>query len=378
MTTWTRVRPATFPVLFAVLVVNAAPVVAFQETGHEGHVMPAETEAQETGTDRIRLVDSPENKKLVIELGPIDLPAGISHHDLVQIPVQEAVLPFDFTIRGFYADAVDAAGNQVPREVLHHANVLDPRRRELFLPIMLRIMASSHETPPVALPGWLFGIPMRAGNPVLALAMLHNPTAESYEGVVIRIHLDYERRARLPIYPVVPFHLDTMFPNAERKAFDLPPGRSSQSYESSPAVSGLILGLSGHLHRYATRLRLENLTTGDVLYDIVPGTDEDGHIEDIPVLLHRGKGLGARIESSHVYRVTAEYVNPTGEVIVDGGMGAVGGAFLPLEDWPAANPADPLYQRDYDWVLLSQTEHGGGHEHGSSDQTDREEDDGRD
>ena len=333
--------------------------------------MPMEGDAQEPGTDRIRLVDSPETRTLVIELGPIDLPAGISHHELEQIPVQEATLPFDFTIRGFFADAIDHEGNEVPREVLHHANVLDPSRRELFLPIMLRIMANSHETPPVSVPGWLFGIPMRGGGPVLALAMLHNPTDTSYEGVRVRIILDYERRARLPVYPVAPFHLDTMFPNAERKAFDLPPGHTRQSYESRPAVSGLVLGLSGHLHRYATRLSLEDLTTGEMLYDVAPKTDDHGHIQDIPVLLHRGKGLGARVDRSHVYRVTAEYFNPTGELIVDGGMGSIGGAFLPLEDWPAANPVDPLYQRDYDWVIMSQVEHGqAGHDHGSSGQTD--------
>ena len=354
------------PVATLCLLFGSVAALGAQEGGHEGHEMePAGDAAQEPQTDRIRVVDFPEEQRLVIELGPIDLPAGITHHELEQIPVQQATLPFDFTINGFYAEAVDGSGNEVPREVLHHANLLDPRRRELFLPIMLRIMASSHETPPVSVPGWLFGVPMRGGSPVLALAMLHNPTERPFDDVTVRIILDYDRRARLPVYPIIPFHLDTMFPDAARKAFDLPPGRSRRSYEASPAVDGLVLGLSGHLHRYATRLTLRDVTTGEILYDVTPRTDEHGHIEEIPVLLHRGKGLGARLDRSHVYRVTAEYLNPTGEIIVDGGMGAIAGAFLPMEDWPAANPGDPVYRNDYAWVITSQIEHAGGHEHGS-------------
>ena len=354
-------RPALLALLFAGIGLELAA-----QSGHEGHEM-ASTEEVAAGHDRVRIIDSPGTNTLTIELGPIDLPAGVSHHELDQIPVQEARLPFDFTIRGVFADAVDEDGQPVPRQVLHHANLLDPGRRELFLPIMLRVMASSHETPRVSVPGWLFGIPMRGGSPVLALAMLHNPTENDYSGVRVRILLEYERRARLPVYPIIPFHLDTMFPNAARKAFDLPPGEYSRSFEGRPSVTGLVLGLSGHLHQYATRLTLENVTTGEILYDVVPTTDGAGHIEEIPVLLHRGKGLGARLERDHLYRVTAEYYNPTGETIVDGGMGAVAGAFLPMGDWPAADPYHPLYREDYEWVLMSQLEHGeAGHMHGTS------------
>ncbi|MDX1396049.1 MAG: hypothetical protein R3195_16825 [Gemmatimonadota bacterium] len=330
------------------------------QAGHEHRAQPDPGEAQSGLLD---VLDRADERTLVIELGPIDLPANTDHHALEQIPVQFGEIPFDFTIRSLFADIVDEEGELVPREVLHHANLLDPTRRELFLPIMLRIMAASHETPRVSVPGWLFGIPMRGGSPFLALAMLHNPTDRDYRGVRVRLQLGYERRELLPMYSIVPFHLDTMFPQAERKAFDLPPGRSSKSYESKPAVDGMIVGLSGHLHRYATRLRLEDVTTGEVLYDVRPATDDDGHIEEIPVLLHRGKGLGARVHASHVYRVTAEYLNPTAETIVDGGMGAVAGAFIPLDEWPRADTTHPLYVADRQWVIASQLEHGDAHGH---------------
>ena len=58
--------------------------------------------------------------------------------------------------------------------------------------------------------------------------------------------------------------------------------------------------------------------------------------------------LGVKIEPDHTYRVTVSYDNPTDRVIPDGGMGVVGGLFLPAGDveWPAADPTDELYRLD--------------------------------
>ncbi len=337
------------------LVAGVGALAAVAPVAAQARPMPAMShDPPPPSSDRIELIDDPAQQTLTIQLGPIDLPAGISHHELDQLPVQEGTIPFDFTIRGFHVEAVDGGEDPVPQIVIHHLNLIDPGRRELFLPIALRVLAASHETPPVEVPGWLFGIPMRKGARFLALTMLHNPTDETYRGVRIRLVLQYERSEHLPLYTIVPWHIDTMFPTGS-KAFDLPPGGLRKSYDASPAVRGLILGLGGHLHRYATALRLEDVTTGEVLYEAELDVDDEGHMTAIPPLRYRGKGLGLLIEPSHVYRVTAEYHNPTGETIPDGGMGSVAGAFLPLEEWPASNPADPLYAADYAWVLESLT-----------------------
>jgi len=200
--------------------------------------------------------------------------------------------------------------------------------------------------------------------------MLHNPTAESYEDVMIRYVLEYERGTRsslFPLYTVYPFHLDAMFPLGS-KAFDLPPGEFSMSWEGSPAIPGGIMGMGGHAHQYATRLVLEDVTTGDVLYDMVPNRHEDGSIEEIPVVRYTRRGIGRPIFPDHVYRVTVYYYNPTGEVIVDGGMGSVAGAFVPAASavWPMANPMDALFAADFAAVITSTDMSGmeaGGHDH---------------
>lgn len=299
-------------------------------------------------TDRIAVTDDPEAERLVIALGPIDLPARTPHHAIGQIPVQRGRVPFDLSIHGYRVEVVDGRGEPVPREVIHHFNLLDPGSRELFLPIMRRVLAASHETPPVTVPGWLLGVPMRADRPFLALAMLHNPTDRTYEDVSVRLVLDYERSD--PLYPLYPFHLDVMFPTGS-KAFDLPPGRTVRSYEASPAVRGAIVGIGGHVHRHATRLELLDMTTGRVLYRTKPLVDDEGRVEEVPAYRYGGDGLGLPIYPSHRYRVTVTYVNPTGRIIPDGAMGSVAGGFVPFEAWPAADPTDPLFAADYRWVV---------------------------
>ena len=336
---------------------GVVPAASAQAT-HAGHGGAPDGGRPTTSTASIRVVDHPERKELAIILGPIDLPARSSHH-MAQLPVQEGVVPFDLTIRGYRTHIIDGRGEPVPRVVLHHMNLLDPGRRELFLPIMLRVLAASHETRPVSFPGWLFGIPMKGGSRFLALTMLHNPTDVDYEGVTVHLTLEYERFASLPLYPVAPFHLDAMYPEVSAtKAWDLPPGHSVKTWDASPAIRGLIIGLGGHLHAHASRLRFENLTTGEVLYDIRPKLDEEGRVAGIPALMHRGRGVGALVVPEHRYRITVEYRNPFDTVIEDGGMGSIAGAFIPLEDWPAANPREALFAADYDWVLRGQVEHG--------------------
>jgi hypothetical protein len=88
----------------------------------------------------------------------------------------------DGWLHGFAVEVVDGAGRAVPRAAIHHVNVIVPTRRELFSDIMLRIAAVGAETAPVRLPR-LLGHRVHAGDSVLVIAMLHNPTATPHTGV---------------------------------------------------------------------------------------------------------------------------------------------------------------------------------------------------
>jgi hypothetical protein len=153
--------------------------------------------------------------------------------------------------------------------------------------------------------------------------------------------------------------MDAQFPVGEapvgRPAFDLPPGHSTFSWESSPAIPGYILGIGGHVHDYAVGLELVDETTGRVLWRATPGRDSAGHVLSMPIeRFYRWYRIGLRIEPSHRYRVTVSYENPTGHVLPRAGMGSVAGLFIPEQGtrWPGVDTSNVAYRRDLTSILV--------------------------
>lgn len=320
--------------------------------------------APSSAAPSLRITANPGARDLVMEVGPVDLPASGDHR---QLPALHAAIPADGWIHGFRVELVDGEGKAVPRRALHHVNVIAPGQRELFSPIMLRVAAAGQETGPVNLPRML-GYRMRRGQELIVTAMMHSPTGQEYRGVRMRLHFPWTPSpAMVRPLSVVPFYMDVM-PPASLHSYDLPAGRSSRSWEARPAIDGRILGVSGHLHQYGTALRLEDVTAGRVIWQARPELAPDREVVSIPQgMLYRK--LGVAIERGHVYRLTAEYDNTSGAMIPGGGMGALGGIIAPEsgEAWPAVNPDDP--QLKLDWHLVhtgNQEGHGGAHHHGAA------------
>ena len=337
-----------FPFVIAVTVLGGADATSAPKT-------PAAAEAR-------ALVDT-KRQEIYIDLAPVDLPAHTHHHMLAQPPVAILKLPLSGSIYGFHVIMIDSAGHQITSALIHHFNLIDPDHRELFLPISRRMAAAGHETGAMTIPWFFFGFPINQGERVLASAMLENLTDASYVQARIRLVLEYTPAGRpWPLFKAEPFQMDVAFPVGD-KSFDLPPGRFSKSYEGSPAVPGTIVGIGGHVHAYADSLEFVDVTSGTVIYRTRPITDSAGDILGVPVSrLYRWNRLGTHIEPSHRYRVTVYYTNPTGAAIPDGGMGVVGGLFVPDRGvrWPATNPNDSLYQQDYRHAarLIPESEHG--------------------
>ena len=293
---------------------------------------------------------------LVIELPAIDLPAGMAgmEEPMVRTPLAAAVVPASGSLSGFRVDVVDSAGRVLPKALLHHVNLSDPGRRELFLPIGLHIFAASKETPAATVPWLLFGLPIRKGQRFITSAMLANPTSVAYRGVRVRLVLRLTPAHRpWPLFPAYPWVMDVLFPLGQQpggsKAFPLPPGRTSRSWVSSPALPGTILGMGGHIHDYGVSVEFADSTTGEVIWRGIPERDSTGEVRSLsPARFYRWNRLGVHITPEHRYRITVTYDNPTGRVIPDGGMGAVAGLFIPDRGttWPAVDPADPAYSQD--------------------------------
>jgi hypothetical protein len=287
-----------------------------------------------------------ENEAMVLELGPIVLPAKATHDDVRQPPPLTVALPVDGWLSGFGIEVVDTLGRRVPQVVVHHVNVIAPTRRELFSDIMLRVAAAGAETAPVSVPA-ILGYRVRPGDSLLVSAMLHNPTPRAYVAT-LRIRFPFKSVASyIGALDLYPFYLDVM-PPAGSHSFDLPPGRSERFWEGKPAVSGRILGLGGHMHAYGTLLRFEDRTARKIIWEARPVVDSAGNVVAIPDVLWLWR-FGLPMYADHVYRLTAVYDNPTGAAILDGGMGALGGAIVPTGSapWPPIDRKSDVYRTDY-------------------------------
>jgi hypothetical protein len=86
-----------------------------------------------------------------------------------------------------------------------------------------------------------------------------------------------------------------------------------------------------------------------VIWRVTPHKDDAGRVTGIPVRrFYRWNRLGLPVTPEHTYRVTVVYDNPTGRHMTDGGMGVVGGLFIPDrgQGWPVADTTDVVYRQD--------------------------------
>src|SRR3989441_12314145 len=184
------IRRLVWPLIAIALLVAAAttaPTTRSHASKPRGAALPPRPELPHATV----LVDS-ESSEIVVELPPTDVPAA----GMVRLPVFQAVIPVSASICHFHMEVVDPAGRRLPQAMLHHFNLSDPERRELFLPIGLHIMAASNETPAAALPRLLFGLPLERGQRLIASGMLGNETAALQRGVRVRLGLGYVPASR--------------------------------------------------------------------------------------------------------------------------------------------------------------------------------------
>lgn len=298
-----------------------------------------------SGLERTTITKSPHGNELIMELPAVDLPAM----SMVDQAASVGEFPLNGSLYAFHAEIVDEHGRRLSNDLLHHMNVMNPEERELFLPISRRLLASGKETGEIRFPWLLFGARVRAGERILANAMLDNPSDVSYHGVKVRLVLSYVPDNRpWPLFSVVPWQLDVAFPVGD-KTFDLPPGRSERSYEGSPAVPGKIIIVGGHVHDYATTIEFWDATTGKLLWHGEPVVPAPGQPAVVPAgKMYTLTRIGQPVTPTHRYRVRVVYNNTSGHAIPDGGMGVIGGLFKPDEDvvWPTTNPQEALYQKD--------------------------------
>ena len=261
-------------------------------------------------------------------------------------PLVRFVWPVDGWYRGFRVSLVDSSGTELPQHLMHHLIGIDFAHRQLLEGDLLRFIAAGVETHNVVLPRFL-GVPMKSGQPLAIYAGWHNPGPKDYEGVYIRLAMPYLPSNTLmkPI-AVFPVQMDVDNTPGQPDAYDLPPGKTSRTFEFKMPIAGRFLGVGGHLHDYGVDLRLEDAATGKVLSRVASQRDTAGHV------LAMGRKyypvLGLRMEAGHRYRVVGSYDAPQKDTIATGAMAIMAGVFAPRDpsQWPLAHYDDPETHAD--------------------------------
>ena len=203
---------------------------------------------------RIR-VDSSRHQ-VVLTVTPIDLSAGhgaephASIHAGGELPLLRFLWPVDGWARGASLRLSAEGGTALPRAILHHINLINFGRRQLFYPIAERLLAMGPETEDIRLPATV-GVPVAIGMPMGLVAAFHNPGHEPVNSITLELRIDYAPANQVPRpISVFPAYLDVQNPVAHDIDFDLPAGASIWTADFTIPISGRIIGAGGHLHDY--------------------------------------------------------------------------------------------------------------------------------
>jgi len=299
---------------------------------------------------------------VIVTVSPIDVAggSGSGHHAMMEgnggeLPLLRFNWPVDGWTRGVSMRLTAKDGTQLNRRLVHHINVVNFSRRQLFYPIAERMIAMGQETEDIRLPASV-GIPVTAGMSMGVVGMFHNESHDPVNGFSVELRIEYSPTNLVPKpLSVLPGYLDVQNPVAKAVDFNLPAGLTNWKYDFTMPITGRIIGAGGHLHDYGTGLQLLDVTdptsTRTVL-KIGAKSNKDGQLLSLDRLLPGVTGKGLRMEQGRNYRMTAQYQNPTGEEIDKGAMVHMILLFAPdkPEQWPALQTDNADYKTDLHWL----------------------------
>lgn len=286
--------------------------------------------------------------EIVVTVSGLRIPAATAYAGHAEQRVAFA-WPATGWLRGYRIDVLDSAGNMLPRELLHHAGIVNPGRRQLAYPIAERLVAAGRETAPVLLPESM-GVPIATAQELIAYFMLVNPGEHDIEGASLRIAFAWiPHRSTRPPRDVLPVFLSASPKELSggESTFDVAPGVSATSAEFTLPVGGRFRAMGGHLHDYAVEIRLEDVRSGRVLARLRADRAKDGRVNGVEVAQFFWTRGGLRLEANRQYRVVALYDNPTCRAVT-GAMASLAGPFAPddLTRWPVVDAYDPRFIAD--------------------------------
>jgi hypothetical protein len=219
-------------------------------------------------------------------------------------------------------------------------------------------MGAGSETDDATVPRTI-GVPLTDGSRLGFYINWHNSTGRDLQGVSLKLTLLWTPKNQNPRPAnALPIYMDVNLTVGGTNTFDVPPGKSSKSYEFQLPVGGKLLAVGGHLHDFGTSVQLEDAETGKVLTSVLATRTADGKVTAVGRRLFGVRGAGLTLRANHRYRVVGNYDNPTGKVIPEGAMAHMVGLFVPddLSKWPPIDPENETFRKDM--VSLKADPHG--------------------
>jgi hypothetical protein len=288
---------------------------------------------------------------VVLTSGKYDLPAAMGDMpamsdemagmSMLRSKLMRFTFPIDGWLRGVRLRITDPSGKVLSRRLIHHINVVNFGRRQLFYPVPELLLALGQETEDINLPASV-GVPVSSTMPMALLIMFDNETPKDIKGVTVELTLDYSPTNLVPRpLNVLPGYMDVVYPVAQTVDFDLPPGNTKYTAEFKLPLGGRIIGAGGHAHAYATGISLLDVTDGASRAVVRLKTPQgpDGHLLAVERILPGITGDGLRLQEGRTYRLLGSYNNSTGKTLVKGAMIHLVLLFAPdhLEQWPKVN-----------------------------------------
>jgi hypothetical protein len=278
----------------------------------------------------VKLEQKIDGHTIVVRIGPMNLPAHTSHMEMPQPPDLIWQIPIDGWLLAYSPKLVDADGNTVPGRILHHTAFWNENRADFLCPNKEEHIfgAGGELTNWAEVPG--YGYRVQMGDKIRVETMVHNPTGTSYDKVYLEVSIPYQQAADGPaLKSVYPTWMDVR--SCGNSAYDLPAGNSEQTGTVAVKYSGILLGVGGHMHDYAKRLTLEDVSRKETVATLDAKVDDHGELLSMPTVLFLDRG-GYKFAAGDVLKISATYDNTTGKLLRDGAMGIVVGYFVPADD----------------------------------------------
>lgn len=273
---------------------------------------------------------------ITLREGPINLPANTSHRQMPQPPDLHWAIPMNAWLLAYSPRLVDGNGNEVSSSLLHHTAFWNENRVDFLCPNKEEHIfgAGSEMTNWIQVPG--YGYRVQKGDQIRIETMVHNPTGTSYENVFLEVSIPYQE-ADVP-GPAAPKNYYPAWIDVKScgdSSYDLKPGKNTNEGVSALNYSGVLLGVGGHMHDYAKRIVLENVSRHETVAVLDAKVDSKGQLLGMPTVTFLGKG-GYKLAAGDALKTSATYYNPTGKVLRNGAMGIIVGYFVPDNDMQMA------------------------------------------